>query len=103
MLLNSSGVIRPEGIPFGHAYRIQPEIIRHGIPEGNILRCWQCGSIIGEKQSGTFLVSSNKVEIGGIPLSLSVWRRCRGGKSHPNCRAVNKLPTEWVVTDKLLQ
>lgn len=69
---------------------------RPGVAFGLTLRCWNCGTPIGEKKGSTFLVSSNKVEVGGIPLAASVWRRCRGGKANPACRAVNALPEEWV-------
>lgn len=78
------------------AYRVQQEIRKHGKPDQNFLRCWNCNTIIGERKDDQFIVASNKVEIGGIPLVSSVWRRCRGGKSNPACRAVNILPVEWL-------
>lgn len=86
----STGVI--PGIEFLRA----PEIRKPGIAFGIMLRCWNCGTPVGEKRAdNTFLVSSNKVEVGGIPLVAGVWRRCRGGKNNPGCRAVNLLPDEW--------
>jgi hypothetical protein len=68
-----------------------------GVAYGTVLRCWNCGTQIGERQGDTLLVSSNKVEVGGIPLAPSVWRRCRGGKSNPACRAINVVPPEWLT------
>lgn len=69
---------------------------KSGVAYGMVLRCWNCGTQIGERQGLTLLVSSNKVEVGGIPLSPTVWRRCRGGKSNPACRAINLIPNEWL-------
>jgi hypothetical protein len=80
----------------GVAYSVQKEIRKHGTPSGNTLRCWNCSTVIGERSDSMFIVSSNKVEIGGIPLVSSVWRRCRGGRTNPACRALNLLPIEWL-------
>ena len=63
---------------------------------GTVLRCWNCGTQIGEKQGNHFYVNSNKVEIGAIEITDQVWRRCRGGKANPACRALNTMPDEWV-------
>ena len=91
----SSGVINPE-IPLGHKYVISVEPKNEGIADGHLLRCWNCGTPIGEKIDHTFMVRSNKVEVGGIPLYSTVWRRCRWGKSNPACRAINSLPKVWL-------
>ena len=91
----SSGVV--PGFNIGYRTAVEP---RHaGLATGRLLRCWNCGTPIGERSpdNTTFLVSSNKVEIGGIPLVASVWRRCRGGKANPACRAVNTLPPDWLI------
>lgn len=67
-----------------------------GTAYGNVLRCWNCGTQIGERQGDTFYVNSNKVEIGGIQINAHVWRRCRGGKANPACRALNTMPKDWL-------
>jgi hypothetical protein len=91
-----SGVIPDFRHDFKIAYEVRPEPTRPGKADQDLLRCWSCGAVIGERKYNTFLVSSNKVEIGGIPLVAGIWRRCRGGKSNPACRALNTLPLDWI-------
>jgi hypothetical protein len=68
-----------------------------GLAFGGVMRCWNCGAQVGEKVGAFFEVKSNKVEVGGIPLVEGVWRRCRGGRANPACRAINTIPVEWLV------
>ena len=68
-----------------------------GTAFGNVLRCWNCGTQIGERVAHTFYVNSNKVELGGIGITSQVWRRCRGGKANPACRAINTMPIDWIT------
>ena len=79
------------------AVKIENEPSKEGVAYGVNLRCWNCGSMIGEKVGSTLTINSNKVEVGGIALTKDVYRRCRGGKSNPACRAVNVLPKEWII------
>jgi hypothetical protein len=77
------------------AVKIEDEPRKEGHAYGISLRCWNCGSIIGERVGDTLTINSNKVEVGGIPLVEGVYRRCRGGRSNPACRAINTLPKSW--------
>jgi hypothetical protein len=87
------------------AYRVTGGLIaeprRPAAGFGDVMRCWNCGAQIGERIGATLVVNSNKVEVGGIPLVPEVWRRCRGGKSNPACRAVNTVPTDWLLKNRV--
>lgn len=67
------------------------------LADGPVCRCWNCRAIVGERRGKYFVVNSNKVEVGGIPLDASVYRRCRGSGANPACRALNTLPREWLT------
>ncbi len=99
-MMPSMDVYSASGVIPGLGLRVSlggPEPRQPGTAYGNVLRCWNCGTQIGERQGRTFYVNSNKVEIGNIPITAEVWRRCRGGKANPACRALNTMPHEWVA------